>query len=289
MDENPKTERPPQFLQKDAAWPISFYNFNGECVRSQLGEENLLELLLSRERFLCDSNSAWKAEASKKGNKSKVFIIGHTVLDEAENLYGNIFGNKLNCANENVFFFTTSPPSNGRCYLAIERYNPQTIKRHDAAKLKRWSRERMKKADPKHLESECDLMAQVCREKQNIHSVFKDAEIDLDNLPPMKISEQVRRGIVQFIRSVSPKCFMDFQRSMNIAGLCYAAVLLERDDVGKKARDEFNQPNRRNILGDVLLLRDALWFKARVLSNDGGVRRMAEYLDLSEMKVTGIA
>ena len=76
---------------------------------------------------------------------------------------------------------------------------------------------------------------------------------------------------------------------MNIAGLCYAALLLERDDIGKKTRSEFSAPNRRNLLGDVLLFRDALWFKARILSNDRAVARMAEYVAIPEIKVTGMA
>lgn len=276
-------------LQNDASWAVRFYTFKGESVGPHLLNEDLLEHLLRHERFVCDSNSSWKREADKSGNHCKMFILGHTVLDETDDVYGNIFGRRVNCANNNIYFFTNSPCQSGTCYLAIERYTPQSLLKHDPAKLKQVSRKRINKSDTQYLTSESDLMAQVRNEKGNILSLLKVRGIDLDNPPSEEIIESVKTELIQYVRSVSPKAFKDFRHCMNIAGLCYAALLLERDENGKKTRNEFNSPNRRNLWGDVLLLRDALWFKARILSNDGAVKRMAEYLALPEIKTTGIA
>src|ERR1039458_7204359 len=99
MEVNLKSQRPRQLLQNDPPWPVSFYTFKGERVRANLHNEDLLEFLLRHERFVCDSNSSWKKEADKIGNHCNVFIIGHTVLDEADDVYGNIFGKKVNYAN----------------------------------------------------------------------------------------------------------------------------------------------------------------------------------------------
>lgn len=171
--------------------------------------------------------------------------------------------------------------------MAIERYNSQFLKRFDPGRIKQVSRERMEKSDPAYLESERELLALVRDEKVNILSFLNIA--DVANLPPVEVTEQIKCGIVQHVRSKSHECCRDYQLSMNIAGLCYAALLLERDEVGKKTRSEFSDPKRRNVLGDVLLFRDALWFNARILSNDRAVTRMAEYVALPEIKVTGMA
>jgi hypothetical protein len=287
MDENHISEPHGQFLKHYASQPICFYTFKGKRVQPSFGNDDLLDVLLQHERFVCDSNSSWKDEAGKIGNKSKAFIIPHTALDEAEDVHGNLFGKKVNFSNDNVFFVSAVPPQGNPVWLAIERYNSEFLKRLSPDKLKRASRERLKKSDAKYLESERERWAQVLCEKENILSVLKIA--DIENLPSVEVSEQTKSGIIQYVRSAGPKCFTDYQSSMNVAGLCYAALLLERDNVGKKTRSEFNDPNRRNVLGDVLLLRDALWLKARILSNDGAVRRMAEYLALPDIKVTGLA
>jgi hypothetical protein len=287
MDANHISEPHRQFLEHYASWPICFYTFKGKRVQPSFGNDDLLAVLLQHERFVCDSNSSWKEEAGKSSNLSKAFIIPHTALDEAEDVHGNLFGKKVKPSNENIFFVSAAPPQGKPIWLAIERYNSQFLKRLGPDKLKRASRERAKKSDAKYLESERERWAQVRREKENVLSVLEIA--DIENLAPVEDTDQRKSGIVQYVRSASPKCFMDYQCSMNVAGLCYAALLLERDNVGKNTRIEFSDPNRRNVLGDVLLLRDALWFKARILSNDGAVRRMAEYLALPEIKVTGVA
>jgi len=275
-----------QFLQHYAPWPISFYTFKGEHIKPTFGNKNLLDVILRHERFVCDSNPSWKDDAGKIVNHHKVFIIPHTALDEPADVHGNLFGKKITHSNGNIFFFTTAPPQVG-CCLAIERYDSEFIKRFSPDKFKQVSRERMKKTDPKYLESERELLAKVRAEKENILSFLNIPNIE--NLPSVKDSEQIKSGIIQHVRSAGPKCFMDYRNAMNVAGLCYAALLLEQDDVGKKTRNEFGDPNRRNLFGDTLLFRDALWFNARILSNDRAVVRMAEYVALPEIKVTGMA
>jgi hypothetical protein len=159
MDANLISEAQRQFLQKCAPWPISFHTFKGERIKPTFGKKNLLDVIMRRERFVCDSNSAWKNEAGKIVNQSKAFIIPHTALDEPEDVHGNLFGKKVNSINENIFFFTTAPYNDGFC-LAIERYNAQFQKRFSPDKLKHVSQERIKKTDSKYLESERELTAQ---------------------------------------------------------------------------------------------------------------------------------
>jgi hypothetical protein len=91
-----------QVLQQYAPWPISFHAFNGERIKPTFGKKNLLDAIIRRERFVCDSNSSWKSEAGKKDNQNKAFIIPHTALDEPEDVSGNLFGSKVDFSNENI-------------------------------------------------------------------------------------------------------------------------------------------------------------------------------------------
>jgi len=273
------------FLQHYAPWPISFHTFKGERIKPTFGKKNLLDVILRHERYVCDSNSFWKSESAKDCNQSKVFIVPHTALDEPEDVHGNLFGKKVDIRNENIFFFTAAPYQGGLC-LAIEQYNADFCKRFSAEKLKQVSRERIKKTDLKYQESERELLGQVRMEKENILSFLNIPTIE--SLPSLKDSEQVKSGIINHVRKAGVKCFQDYRNAMNVAGLCYAALLLEPDDVGKKTRNEFSDPNRRNLFGDTLLFRDALWFNARILSNDRAVTRMVEYVELPGITVTGI-
>ena len=277
-------ERLVRFLIFHADWPISFHTFTGEQLQPSFGKDNLLDLILQRERFVCDSNSFWKEEATKLSNQSKAFIIPFTTLDEADDIRGNLFGKKVNADNGNIFFFSTIPIEAG-LGLAIERYDSEFIKRFPD-KFRQASQERLMKTDAKYLEVERERIAQVQRQKENILSSLK--MVEPVSLPPVEFAEREKLDRIKYIRSVSGRCFRDYSLSMNIVGLCCSALLLEQDDVGKKTRDDFNTPKKRNLFGDTLLVRDALWLNARILSSDRGVERIAAYVALPDIKVCGI-
>jgi hypothetical protein len=75
--------------------------------------------------------------------------------------------------------------------------------------------------------------------------------------------------------------------------MCYAALLMEDDAIGKKTRDEFNLVDgagnpKRNLFGDTRLIQNALWLKSRIISSDGAVTRMASYLGVPEITIVGM-
>lgn len=293
MDANLISEAQRQFIQQyaaaatAAACPVSIYTFKGEHIQSSLKKEHLLSVLMRRERFVCDSNSSWKDEAAKIGNQAKAFIIGQTCLDEPEDVRGNLFGKKVDITNENIFTFIITPHLGGTGCLAIEQYNSNYPLRFNQPMLQQLSQQRVKKTDPKYLESEREYLAAVQNDKKEILSFLNVA--DIANVPSGEAAEQKQSDMVQHIRSSGPSCCGNYMLSQVIAMGCYAALLLEQDDVGKKTRDEFSDPKRRNVFGDLCVIRDALWFKARILSNDRAVARMAKYVALPEIKVTGMA
>ena len=123
MESKSISEAQRQFLSFHAPWPISFHTFKGEHLESSPGRDNLFELIINRERFMCDSNSAWKGEVCKPDNEKKAFILGHTVLDETDDVQGNLFGKKVNHTYNNIFIFTFPPCPDGVQMLAIERFD----------------------------------------------------------------------------------------------------------------------------------------------------------------------
>ena len=129
-------------------------------------------------------------------------------------------------------------------------------------------------------------MASVLDLKQRILTTLNLSGVA--NLPSIDETEWKKAKIIQIVQSKAPSCFKDYWKAAEVASHCYAALLLERDEVGEKTRSEFNDPRRRNVFGDTRLVQNALWLNSRILSNDKAVGRMVEYLALPEIKVTGM-
>jgi hypothetical protein len=102
-----------------------------------------------------------------------------------------------------------------------------------------------------------------------------------------ELAKRAKLKIIQFIRLRARDCFHNYVVAADVAEFCYAALLLESDDVGEKTRKEFDSSGR-NIFGDTRLIQNALWLKSRILSDDRAVRRVAEYIAMPEMTVTGM-
>jgi hypothetical protein len=290
----PETAR--ALLREQVKHSVGCYGLNGEDFQHAFDKERLLNLIIGKERFMVDSNSHWKSEAAKPENKHKAFIIGDTVLDEPDDFKGNLFGRKVNWRNNNIFLFGITNPKevppykDAPPYLTIERYDAYLRKIADEEKLKRDSRPREKRTDAEFLAHEAKHMANVSGMKQAIaeklemamRSQFINAT-SLDNL-----EERAKSKIIQLIGLSARNCFQNYVIAADVAEFCYAALLLESDDVGEKTWKEFNGTGR-NIFGDTRLIQNALWFKSRILSDDRAVGRMAEYIGLPEMTVTGMA
>ncbi len=127
-------------------------------------------------------------------------------------------------------------------------------------------------------------MANMLDFQRRIFEVLKVSDITALQIDKM---DSMKSNLIQFVRSKAPACFKNYANAVVVASSCYAALLLESDEVGKKTREEFGA-SKRNIFGDTRLVQNALWLNSRILSNDGGVRRMVEYLALPEITMKGM-
>src|SRR5438552_1814211 len=98
----------------------SLYTLEGAHWLNPVEREDLLAVLLARERYMVDTNSNWKSESAKPENREKAFIIGRTVTDEQPNLKGLLFGSTVNIENNNLFIIAPEE-INGKPFIQIER------------------------------------------------------------------------------------------------------------------------------------------------------------------------
>ena len=79
------------------------------------------------------------------------------------------------------------------------------------------------------------------------------------------------------LTSMLPMCFQDFATSAEAADLAYSRLLLTKGEEGRKARTDFSALDKVNLFGDSLLIQNALFLNADILSLDKGVKKMAGF------------
>jgi hypothetical protein len=285
----------PQF-REFANHSESCYTENGRYLKNLIDKEDLLSVLMRMERYLVDSNlPGLVGEAKKSGNRNKAFILGQTFTDERENLKDTLFGPKADNSNNNLFTFGYIGRNKIQhlptpC-LVIHRLDVYYRAMMDETRLKAASRSpaRRTKQDTDFIEREQDHFDYVSDFKNHILSDILHWP-DVTSLPPVEFTERKKARLIQIIRSKASGCFSHYWNAVEVSSLCYATLVLEPDGVGKKTceefifRDEAGNP-KRNVFGDTRLIQNALWLNAHILSNDGAVKRMVEYLGLPNITV----
>jgi hypothetical protein len=254
---------------------VSYYGLNGEHLEHAFESENLLSVLERMERYLVDSNYPWKCAASKAEHRNKAFIVGQTVTEEEDNLESIFFGPGTDASNDNLFGFGLDE-FNGVYRLLIERFDTAFPSIFDKKKLAEESEQRAKRTDAASLRREVGHKVSVAQLKERIAHIL--AYPNLENRPPLELKQWQKTEIVAIIRRNSPNCLRNYHAAYDVAELCYAALLLEDDKVGQKTRQEFRNPNKRNVFGDTRLIQNALWLGSNILSRDNAVKRMVEYI-----------
>jgi hypothetical protein len=275
----------------------SCYTENGQYLKHPIDKEDLLSVLLKMERYLIDSNLTGSVgEAKKPENKNKAFILGQTFTDERENLRDTLFGPKADNSNNNLFTFGYVGRNKIRHYpipcLVIQRLDAYYRPMMDENRLRAESRSPAQrvKDDADFIEREQDHFDYVSDLKNRILNDILHWP-NVTSLPPAEFTERKKAQLIRIVRAKATGCFSCYWNAVEVSSLCYAALLLEPDGIGKKTREEFSLQDeagnpKRIVFGDTRLIQNALWLNARILSNDGAVRRMVEYLGLQQITVT---
>lgn len=312
MEEEKLPEASRELLRIQAQHSVSTYGLDGEHLLNDFEKEDLLALIMGMERLLLDSNTLSQLrEAGKPENGNKAFILGQTVMDEADNLKEILFKWNAGNSNHNVFDFGLDGlGASGSLVpeLIIDRHDSHYELIFDKALLRKESRPGARRTDREFLERREQRMGGVLDLKRRIlnmiglpgagpmppvqHMSFMKFVLEKQLQADASGMARKRSWLVEFARSKAPGCFKNYAGACDAAVLCYTALLLEQhaeDAVGKKTRDEFFDPSRLNVFGDTRLIQNALWLRASILSNDGAVRRMVQYLGVPEITVRGTA
>src|SRR5438132_234533 len=89
-------------LHEQMKHSVSWFIPEGQHLANPYEIENLLDVLMGRERYVVDTNSHWRMESKKPENRNKAFILGRTVIEEEENLK-SVFS--VDAPGNNLFAF----------------------------------------------------------------------------------------------------------------------------------------------------------------------------------------
>jgi hypothetical protein len=258
---------------------FTFCSLSGEIQQLE-GRENLFEVVAQMERYIVDTNSNWKTEATRTENRNKAFIIGKTIMDEQDNIAGLLFGPNTNIQNNNIFVMGIYRPrdSNTEPRILLERldqYYRGVFNEESLLAASKSRRERRQQKDTEFLEYEGQLAAGVENEKQALLLLLGKLK-DISELP---LPDELKEKRLQFLAAIQREalnCSGDYLRAVNVARHCYALLLMEK----LKMRTEFAKPGYLNVFGDTAIIQNALFMRAEILSSDKPLKRMASYAGL---------
>jgi hypothetical protein len=240
---------------------------DGSKILSPSGTKLWDELQSFKYRFVVDNHSPWEKFAKDETYADVAFVLATTALNEKNKLFAlceDAQGHRK--AFQNVFLFgaeideVTEQGYMVKGRLSLERLDRDTISLKDKAKLDTIGT----------LESEFNPLG------------FKRPKEESDKeLERLKVLRQLGQDVLQKeIEAKAQKCFKDYRLSTEVARMSLA-LLLEKEPA---ARHTFDRNRSANSFSDAGLLKDALFLRAWIWSEDGGVRKMATYCNVRPMR-----
>jgi len=257
---------------------FSLYKMTGEPVIHPFCRADLFNVITNMERYVIDSDSGeWKNESRKPQNANKAFIVGRTFLDEAENPLGVFHSNKVDVSNNNIFTFGPNDILDGETLIWIERVDKAYFSVVDPEKLVEEKKPFAERTDEKFVQWRKKTLANIDVAKRKILKI-----LDIGNIAELASYAELsdlETQLTNYIRANSQHCFRNWVNSAMVAECCYALLLIQNG----KIRKEFAEPDYLNVLGDTMLIHNALFFRSKILSKDFSPQKMASYIGNSEI------
>ncbi len=256
---------------------FSLYKMTGEPFSHPFCREDLFSVITGMERYVVDSSSDWKSESQKQQNANKAFIIGRTVLDEAENPLGVFHSKKVDVSNNNIFSFYLDDALNSQTLVWIDRVDKAYFTVVDRQKLVEEKKPLADRTDEKSVQWRKRTLAGIDHTKRRILDILDVGNIA--ELTPSAELSALESRLTEYIQANSQYCFRHWVNSAMVAECCYALLLIRHRNI----RNEFAEPDYLNVLGDTMLVHNALFFRAKILSKDFAPKKMASYVGDSEI------
>lgn len=241
-------------------------------------KENLYDRIRNKEaRFIVDTHIQWENLSALPQHQDKAFILGTTITKERDrplSFFENQKGEKK--IRQNVFLFgmRNAPPED----IAIRWIKPTLwITQLDENCFDVWNRGEMAKSEKT---KNWNDSKSVSEERQKILEQLNVANIDDVEKFTHQQREAKKTELLNKIYDDLPKCAGDFIISIQVSRYAYAILLIFK----KTARSLFSKPKNRNVLGDMQLIQNALFWDAAILSEDWQVHYMAPLCKLKCLK-----
>ncbi len=234
-------------------------------------KDNLLELISQREAYVVDHSSAWKRIC--KEHPDKAFVINANLSREDLHTKQLILNEERNKAG-NVFSVGMHPHG----FVLVDKLDEHFNHVFDMDKLEAISKNNGQTANEKETHTlRNEQMKETLRTiTKNFFGLEFPKSGKASDLPFPSQMQSAITAIEHKINEHLPKCKHHFDNAYIVSTLCYLKLLL----IDKVIRNEFDDPKKDNVFGDMDNLSTAVYLKCRLLTGDKRLAKMARYADL---------
>jgi oligopeptide transport system ATP-binding protein len=211
---------------------------------------DLLKELQATPTYLIDNNVGWKTIASQR--PEIILVLGTTLRNESDNLHAVYFKNGTENGLPNVFVFQ-SEPFEGNFRAIIHRLDREFSAVYPAG----FPRLSELKPDDVEVFNSSDSRTRR-RNRVNCEAEKLPQVLDLE------------------IQALLPMCKFDSIKSFGTAEKIYARFLQKLRATNQRKELTKFDGNHPNLFGDAHLIAEALMLGIGIISDDNGVRQMAE-------------
>lgn len=255
----------------------SFYDQIGNHIPHdyEKEKEGLLEVIAQRDCYVIDNNSFWQKEYPKPENHGKAFIISPALAREYANSNTNsLLLDKDRYKYGNLFSVGILILDSGQPMIMVDRLDEHMRYVFNLPALKEASRQK----GQTYLDEAANFRKNMELIKRDVREALKIK--NASELPPPEDPHLtlVAGYLKQFIQQKATQCRHNFPIAHRVSSLCHAVLLIEDPEI----RKEFDMPVSEypNVFGDMFILLTALFLKAKILTHDNGLIRMASYANI---------
>lgn len=219
------------------------------------------------QRFVVDNHVPWDTYAPE--NSHAAFILGTTALSEKNKTLSIFLDSKgKRRAYRNVFLFRAYRNPRNRDsrlgQLIIDALDEWCLSVFDQEKMATRGANQLFPPPETVIAAEIESIQAIIREE--LIRVLCGRSRKVSIIPPL--AERIQNG--------AASCFASYGQSIEVAHLSFALLLLRKP----RARLDFTKKQRGGFM-DSAIVKDALFFRASILTEDAGVREMGRYCGIA--------
>ena len=211
-------------------------------------------------RFVVDNHSPWEKFAKDETYAGVAFVLATTAKNERDRLltlFEDDHGHRKEFSN--VFFFGAQ----------IDEVTEQGYMVKGKVMLERLDRDAISLKDKGKLDTIGSMLSPL-----GFRRPKEEPDKELERLQALR--QRGQDVLQKDIEDKAPKCFKNYRLSAEVARMSLA-LLLEKEPA---ARHTFDKKGSVNSFSDAGLVKDALFLKAWIWSEDWGARKMASYCNV---------